>query len=105
MATLQQLYAASQPTGELAGRVEAAFLKASWAVIYEDPGTSDHVNRLALAKLVLQNPRNYVAQYYRFLLSDATIQAALGDTLALTDTQVETAVNGFWTTIANVEAS
>ena len=105
MATLQEIYAASQPNGELAGRIEAAFIKASWAVVYEDPGTTDHANRLALAKLMLQGPRPYVERYFRFVISDGTIQAGLSDTPTITDTSIENAVNGFWTTIENVEAA
>jgi len=105
MATLQDIYAQSQPNGELAGRVEGAFIKASWAVLTEDVGTTDHANRLALAKQVLIAPRAYVQKFYRLVISDATIQASLGNTSALDDSDIESAVNGLWTTMANAEAS
>jgi len=105
MATLQDIYAQSQPNGELAGRVEGAFIKASWAVLTEDAGTTDHANRLALARNVLESPRAYVQKFYRLVISNATIQANLGNTSALQDSEVENAVNGFWTTMANLEAS
>ena len=105
MATLQEIYAVSQPQGELAGRIEAAFTKACWAVIYEPPATVDHAARLAFAKAVLSRPRPYVEKYYRLILAHGELQAGFADTLTILDPAVENAVNGFWTIMANVEAS
>jgi len=105
MATLQEIYAVSQPQGDLAGRFEAAFIKACWAVVYEGDGVEDHVNRLALAKKVLLSPRPYVEKFYRLILSDGTLQAGFADPEAIEDSAIENAVNGFWTTMAKVEAA
>jgi len=103
--TLKTIYEASQPNGELAGRVEGAFVKACWAVVYEGTAVEDHAVRIAFAKKVLQLPRTYVKQFYRLIISDGIVQDGLGNTTTIEDPAVEAAVNGFWTIMANVEAS
>ena len=105
MATLQEIYAVSQPHGELAGRIEAAFIKTAWAILYEDGATENHVNRLNMAKGVLAGPRPYVERYYRAILSNAALQAGLGNTATISDEAVEAAVTGFWNIFANLEAA
>ncbi len=103
-ATLTQIHDASQPVGDFAKRVQGAIIKASWAIVYEGTEVADHAARLALAKTVLQTPRTYMERYYRLFISTADIQAKFSSLATVTDTEIEDAVNGFWTIIAGLEA-
>ena len=101
MATLLELYSLYQPNGDLYARFEAAFVSAAWDVINEDPGTTNHTNRIALAKQILLEPAVFTKKYYRLFMSNATIQTNMDTS---TDNDVQSVVNSFLDQIANAEA-
>lgn len=103
MATLSELYSIYQPNGELYKRFEAASVKTACAVLNESEATENHANRLAFAKKVLLNPRQYAQQYFRLWMSNTTVQTN-GD--ATTDSDIEYVVaTQFWDLISNLEAA
>ena len=82
-------------TGTLRKKFVGACLKAAYDISNEDPGTANHVNRIAWADVVLSGTRDEVEQKAIEMLrygvaSNATIQAA-GD--AATDNDVQYVVN------------
>jgi len=101
MSTLLELHHISQESGELFARFEAGMLYKSWAVIVEDVGTPNHANRLVLAKNTLLNTSPTAKQYFKYFLSDNTIQANLEES---TDVEIMSAITNFYDAMANVEA-
>jgi len=89
-------------SGLLKAKFLAACLKASYAIVNEDGGTANHVNRLAWANSVLNGTVAEVEalafQHLRYAIaSNATLQSA-GD--AATDNDVEFIVNSQINTFA-----
>lgn len=101
MSTLLELHQISQESGELFARFEAGMLYKSWAVIAEDVATPNHANRLILAKNTLLNASPTAKQYFKYFLSDNTIQTNLGTS---TDGEILSAITNFYNAMANVEA-
>lgn len=105
MATLQQIYSISQPQNPVVGRVMGALLKGCWTVLGEDEATSNHANRLALAKKVIADPDTYRARIWRLFLADQTVQAHIDDLDGgLEDSDIEAAVTAQFDTLATMEA-
>ena len=101
LATLLELHGISQASGELFARFEAGMLYKSWAIIVEDVGTTNHTNRMILAKNILLTPSPTAKKYFRYFLSDPDIQTNLFES---TDAQIVSAITGFFNVMANVEA-
>lgn len=105
MATLQEIYGIIQPQHPVMGRVMAALVKASWAVLNEAPETENHANRLALAQKVIADPKPYEAKAWRLFLSNATVQAAIDNLTGLTDNDILYVVQTEqYNSLANMEA-
>lgn len=100
MATLLELHEIAQTSGELFARFEAGMLFKSWAIVVEDPGTANHANRIVLAKNILLNPSLTAKKYFRYFLSDSSVQTNLSGS---TDAQIIAAITGFFNVMANVE--
>jgi len=106
MATLQEIYAIIQPQNPVMGRVMAALVKASWAVLVEDAGTENHANRLALAQKVIADPKPFEAKVWRLFLSNATVQAVIDNLSGLSDNDILYVVQTEqYNTLANMEAA
>ncbi len=106
MATLQEIYAIIQPQNPVMGRVMAALVKASWAVLAESEATENHANRLALAQKVVADPKTYEAKVWRLFLSNSTVQAAIDNLSGLTDNDILYVVQTEqYNTLANMEAA
>ena len=102
MATLLELHSIAQASGELFARFEAGMLYESWAIVVEDVGTANHVNRIELAKNILLSPSSTAKKYFRYFLSNPDIQTNLFES---TDAQIVSAITGFFNVMANVEVS
>ena len=102
MATLLELHEIAQTSGKLFARFEAGMLYNSWAIIEEDSGTANHVNRMVLAKNILLSPSPTAKKYFRYFLSDPDIQTNMFES---TDAQIVSAITGFFNVMANVEVS
>ena len=100
LATLLELHEIAQTSGELFARFEAGMLYKSWAIIVEDPGTTNHTNRMILAKNILLNPSPTAKKYFRYFLSDPDVQTNLDES---TDVQIISAITGFFNVMSNVE--
>lgn len=101
--TLSEIKSIKYQNDALRARFEGAMVKAAWSVITEDAGTTNHANRLALAKKILLDSVAMIEQYYLFYLSNATIQASLN---AATDSDIYYVVlTEMFDTVANADAS
>jgi len=89
MVTNAEIYETIQPQGEITGRVLAGLMKKAWVVLIEDPSTDNHANRLALAEKVMRAPESLAGIAWRLFLSNATVQASLGDLAAISDTDID----------------
>lgn len=89
MATNAELYGVIQPKGDVVGRVLVGLIKKAWLVLAESAETTNHSNRLALAQKVIRAPESLTPQAWRLFLSNATVQAALGNLDALTDSDID----------------
>lgn len=66
-ATLAELNAAmNEPTNT--DRTRGALLKAAKDVTFEDAGTTNHANRLRLAKQILLDPVGSAPKFWRFIV-------------------------------------
>ena len=92
MATLAQIHSIIAGAPDLRQRFQAARIKSAWYVANEDPGTANHANRLAWANKIFSDYDADLDYEYRWLCSNATIQAA---GVAATDTDVEYVVAVF----------
>jgi hypothetical protein len=91
MATLSQIYALMAGAPDLEQRFIAARVKASWDVLNEDGGTTNHTNRLAWAKATLDDPTARKSKEYLRFLSNATIQTS---GVSSSDGDIQYVVNG-----------
>ena len=89
MATNAELYGMIQPQGGITGRVLAGLMKKAWTVLAEDAGTTNHANRLALAEKIMRAPESLAGIAWRLFLSNATVQASLGDLASISDADID----------------
>lgn len=107
MSTLKEIHEMCSGFPELWVKCNGALIKASWDVISEDAGTTNHANRLALAKKVLVKSSDISKKYYRVFLSNSVIQGNYDSETKLnssTDAEIQAVVDGFYNNIANAEA-
>jgi len=102
MATLLEISNLSSGSTELKKRFLGALIKKSWDVLNEDAGTSNHGNRLALAKKVLVDPPAYIEKYWLFYMSNDTVQANMD---ASPDNDLLYVVSDLLDEVANAEAA
>jgi hypothetical protein len=75
MATLEQLDALIVGNPLLRQRFRAARIKAAWYVVNEDAQTAYHAARLVWANKIIANYEADLDAEYRWMCSNATIQA------------------------------
>jgi hypothetical protein len=90
MATYNEIYNMRYHDSDFKNRVVVACVVAAKDIFNEDPGTTNHTNRLAWATKVIDGAPGQAERMLWGLVSDTTIQAN-GD--ASTDGQIQTAVN------------
>lgn len=95
MATYEQLDQLSQPSPAILAKVRSGIGTAALAIIYEDPGTPNHENRLAWAKDVSERfgARSGDAERLMWFLAQNATYQAQGD--AMPDTDIQVFVNGY----------
>ncbi len=94
---LKELYDALKGDGDFWKKVAGACLMAALEIKNEDPGTSNHANRLLWAISVKENSKDMARQMMASVLSDATIAA---DVSTATDAAIQTVVNSLVDTYA-----
>lgn len=67
------------------------------AIFWEDAGTASHAERLVLAREVLANPDKYLNSFMVMAALDSNVRT---DGAQVSDANVATVVNGWWTNIA-----
>ena len=93
MATLQQIDELVLGVPTLYQRFRAARIKAAWDIINEDPGTTNHVDRVTWANGIIEDYEgDDIYSEYRLFLSNATIQTS---GIASTDNDIQYVVNSF----------
>ena len=96
MATLMEVYQLYYESN-LKNRVEVAIAKAAVDIYKEDPTTANHAERLAWAKIAIQNTKVETERFIWGILADSTIQT-VGN--SATDAQIISAVNAIVTVLA-----
>lgn len=91
MASYVELYGLHNDS-ELKNRVTVACIVAAEVVMDEDPGTTNHANRLVWAGLVLANPQLEAKRMFWALLA-ANKDTNLENIQAATDAQIQSEVN------------
>lgn len=91
MATYTELYNLGSDSA-LRNRVTVACMVAANSVRVEDPGTTNHANRLLWAKQVFEHPEYEGARMLRSLLAQ-NAGATVAQIQAATDAAIQTAVN------------
>jgi hypothetical protein len=99
MATLIQIYNARR-SNELKARTESALLVASGDVQNEDPGITNHAERLAMANACLSNEAYLQECLNLTMYSVATNANIAADPDAATDNDIQFVVNSQYTNIA-----
>ena len=102
MATLQEIWTYCESHALLRQRFAAACIKSAWDVMNEDPGTTNHANRLALDKKILLDPNAINDRYYLYFMSNASVQTN-GEGSA--DNDLLYVVASFFDLVANAEAA
>jgi hypothetical protein len=83
-------------------RTQIAIESAAYNVLNEDPGTTNHANRIVWANTVLNNPGKMMILEMAMVVQNPTIQAE-GDNAA--DGDIQFVVNGLVDYFANAIAS
>lgn len=96
MATYAEIYDL-WTSSALKKRAYVAVAKAAQDVLNEDPGTTNHANRVLWATASLENPEVNASKMMWPIVSNATVQAA---GLACTDNDIQFVVNGAIDTFA-----
>lgn len=91
MATLAEVFNLHVTAASLRNRCAAAVAKAAMDVLNEDPGTSNHANRVIWANDALINAEAVAARMFWGVLGNATIATA-GE--SATDNDIEYVVAG-----------
>ena len=94
---LKQLYQAFTGRTDFLDQVCGACLTAARDINLEDPGTTNHVNRLIWADEAITNPKSKAREMLTEILQNATIAA---DVESATDADVQFVVNGLIDTYA-----
>lgn len=92
MANLKQIDSLIIGNPELRQKFRAARIKAAWSVVNESPSTSNHVERRGWASKIIANYEADLDLEYRWLCSNATIQA---NPDAATDADIDYVVSAF----------
>ena len=79
-------------------RVQESMISAAISISSEATSTANHSNRVVLARLVLQQPQNYVNQ---FALAVA-VNIPVTSVSSVTDAQIDTSVASIWNGFAGV---
>jgi hypothetical protein len=102
MATLAEIVSLVEGNTELRQRFRGALIRSSWNVVNENPGTTNHANRLALAQKIVLDSKAMNDKYYALLLSNGDIQTN-GE--ASNDALIEYVADVLYNTIADIEAA
>lgn len=94
---LKELYDAYQLENDFWKQVAGACMNASRDIENEDPGTSNHANRLLWAAAARVNPKAKAREMLVYVLDNATIAA---DVENATDNDVQFVVNSLIDTFA-----
>ena len=97
MATLQEVYNLRYEATGLRSRVTAAIAKAAQDVLNEDPGTTNHAERVVWANEALADTITWTQRMMWAVVGNATIQTN-GESSS--DVEVQNAVNGSIDTFA-----
>lgn len=97
--SLINTYSVRYENTNLKKRVVAAVAKAAMDVIYEDPGTANHANRLIWANNAMQNTASSAEKMMWGIAQNATISA---DPDNATDNDIQFVVNSLIDAIAGV---
>jgi predicted RNase H-like nuclease len=92
MANLKQIDSLIVGNPELRQKFRASRIKAAWFVVNEDPATQHHLLRKAWANKIIANYEADLDMEYRWLCSNATIQA---NPDAATDSDIDYVVATF----------
>lgn len=79
-------------------RVECSIISAALAISSEATGVVNHQNRVALAKLVLNTPQQYVQPF----AMTVAVNVPVTSVTAVTDAQIDTSVSSIWNAVAGV---
>lgn len=97
MATLSEVYNLRYESASLKNRVTAAIAKAAQDVLNEDPGTTNHADRIVWADAALSNAPAMAERMMWGVLLNSAIQSN-GESSS--DSEVQTAVNSLINTFA-----
>ena len=102
MATLAELAGlggGTDPTtdDDLKAKVTKAMLIIAFEIEGEDPATTNHAERLAVAKSVYENPQSSREKFLRAMVA-ANNTATIANILAASDASIKTAVRNAWNT-------
>lgn len=93
MATLMEIDGLVLGAPTLFQRFRAARLKAAWDIMNEDPGTTNHADRVTWANSIIADYESSdVQSEYRLFLSNTTIQTS---GISSTDNDIQFVVNSF----------
>jgi hypothetical protein len=92
VANLKQIDSLIIGNPELRQKFRASRIKAAWAVINEDPATENHLLRKVWANKIITNYEADLDFEYRWLCSNATIQANPSEA---TDSDIDYVVSSF----------
>jgi len=91
MGSLATAYSLSS-NAEFKGLVQASLAKASYDVLNESSGTTNHTNRLAWAKATLKDPESVMSTMIWLVLQNATI---ISDGTTFVENDIQFVVNSY----------
>ena len=91
MATLEELYSLNAD-GALLNKITAAMIIAAYDITAEDPGTTNHAERIVWAKSAFMAPKQKAQEMLYYLLG-ANSAATVGNISGANDAAIQTAVN------------
>ena len=100
---LVDVYHAAVADSQVRQRVIGAALVAAGNIRGEAAGTANHANRLLWANALSADPVGVGTRLFHYMLRDATVLGVIRDGTAITDEQVQTAVNGYVNAVATGE--
>lgn len=93
MATLTDLSTLILATGPFVDKVRAAMMITAYNIKNEDPGTANHVNRLALVKQWLIDPETWDNRVARYIIGANNALASAQAITDLPDTDIKAHVD------------